>query len=1799
MADGSLPIVVTPEAFGRGAFDLAVVEGLTVRGMLVEAIKSGLPIGSLDRTEIYVDGVRLPRDMALDHVLKRGQIVNVVVEPLGGGGGRKDIGQILLTVAIIVVSAWIGGPTGPLKAWPLIARVAAATAVQVLGSMAMNALYAPDTKAQAKANDRYALQSASNQYRQWGSMPLALGEVVAAPDLAAKTFTQSSGEDVWLYGILGIHYGPCEVSELKIGDTLASTMGPGDFRMVQHLTPGPRAFQLYPNDVDQLDLQEELQATQYSQTPLVRAASSDGSRFDIDFFLPGGLYFQKDDGRILTARVSVAVRYRPIDASGAATGPWQSGPTLSRASTTKDPMRITHSVSLPHGRYEFELTRNRPDDNNDKRRDDIYVTAIKSVAFRKPITDETLSIIEFAVRATAINQGGLAPITCRIKPLCQTWTGTTWGAPVATSNPAALARWLLTGPAPAKPIPTSQADVRLRAWSALCEQYNWSSHVYLTETKTQAEALQILERAGRASLFWDGSQVASSPWVEKPAPRQLFTGANLRDHRWEIVYPEPVHALRVEFQNFDKAGEPDELFVYADGYGETADPAKGIQAATLIEALRLDGQATPNRAFRDGRWALGQRLHQRRVETWTADIENLISQYGDRVRLAWRRVDGAEARVRCRRWTGGLVSGLRLTSPVEMVEGVDYAVDLRTVNGLFAAVPVQTRPGVSREIIFATPRGPDVCPSADDLVAFGVATRVSEDVEIIGIEPGENLSAVLTGIRYVAPLLMAGETGPIPPLQSRLTGERAANPPRPTLLGVQQDANGVRLSFDLPTWRGSPISGFTVRWRSKAESGETSTWSALPALDGAARELRTPPLREAPVDVAGVEATRVEIEVTATTVDGRASLPLIATVVMPTPSQPLSSVWNVTAKAAAADGTSQPILIVTGEVNDPNVAAVLIQWGLTAEGPWNDAYQGAPLTKALEISGLTAGVEHFVAITHLSAQGVPSQFLVIGPRVPGALRAEDVVAVNGVPADTLTENLADAVQLGAETKTRVDSLTEVVESATGEFSQALILVGEQVEAANDAASAASGSATSAANSEGGALAYRNQASEARDDAVSARDETRTSASTAQAAKAAMLPPRLDTDGSNFTTNANGAATVGGLPASRTETVAGFGLVGIAADGATIYQRAPMAFRTGRVYRVRARVELVAPSSQNARIYLRGTDSDYVTTSSPTSAFVSLTPGVVTEVSLIYGNPRPSAGDALMGAGSVWVRAGVQSQGPVPGGSFRVYEIYHEDITESSAAAGYAASALSQSSSASASAAEASISASIAASVGNAGQNLVPNSTGLAGVQLWEQATAQVISADPTAIDGARFIWFPPAAGSYNARRQSEPIPYGPGSQTSLSAEVFAGRLQSGAIRVYIQYLDAAGGHLGFLVAEAYGDTNGWIKIKKDGKDNPPSPAGTHHIRVNMDTYLAQWTLPNPVAAWRKIKVENGPVATPWNDYANDRMVSAQLAITAKTTAGSTGQVLVDVTGGAGGDPFNIELKAGPGASSAGLTATKISLKNIINGNIVDALDIQGGNAVLRGNLTAGGGIYLGSGTVWAVALRPQTFTRGDGETISFGGANIGIPTYEFMRDNLLPLAAGESYDLQIKNLTAAGGTVWAKISIPGTPSAQTLAGPGTAPGSGPTRQNVKTPKPDSVNGNYTITLSGTYAFTIFKNTNFQDYEGSVTVGVFVRKSGVWSRVGALTASWYTTADNPSSVNRVEIVPWMVTDTVQMGDSIEAFGATIESSSGPFAGRSVGLHSLGPIDWSSQGSASGTKSALASGAKTSIKITPQG
>ena len=513
-------------------------------------------------------------------------------------------------------------------------------------------------------------------------------------------------------------------------------------------------------------------------------------------------------------------------------------------------------------------------------------------------------------------------------------------------------------------------------------------------------------------------------------------------------------------------------------------------------------------------------------------------------------------------------------------------------------------------------------------------------------------------------------------------------------------------------------------------------------------------------------------------------------------------------------------------------------------------------------------------------------------------------------------------------------------------------------AAGQSASAASGSATNAATSAGQALTYRNQASSSAADAQAASVSAGVAASTAQISKVQTFPSRLDTDGSNFTVGANTpVGSIIPLPASRYENVPGFGLVGTASDGAIIYHAAPMAFRADRIYRVRVRVELVASAAQNARIYIRGMDGDYNTvTTNPASAWVSLTPGVVTEISRTYGSPTPPGGSSISD-NTVWTRAGTQSQGAVPGGGYlRVYEIHHEDVTESTSAANSAAAAITQAANASASAASAQISADLAASVGAVRPNLLTNGgleddlVGMTG------SGTLAISNDPVwgrniknvaTSSGTHTIIWPAIGVRGNARY-------------TISGDTGFFHTGSGGY----SYLD-----LIFYRADGTQALDGPQKNINGPHDfsNAKERLQAHAVTVvapadavtaRARAIFTNMNAPTFMGA-RRVKVEEGDLpATAFTSEASANQIAAQLNITADVAADAAdrvGSARFSVTGGAGGDPFDISLLAGPDGSAASLTATKIRLRNVVNGQVVDALTVEGGKAKFSGELAVQSG----------------------------------------------------------------------------------------------------------------------------------------------------------------------------------------------------------------------------------------------------
>ena len=341
---------------------------------------------------------------------------------------------------------------------------------------------------------------------------------------------------------------------------------------------------------------------------------------------------------------------------------------------------------------------------------------------------------------------------------------------------------------------------------------------------------------------------------------------------------------------------------------------------------------------------------------------------------------------------------------------------------------------------------------------------------------------------------------------------------------------------------------------------------------------------------------------------------------------------------------------------------------------------------------------------------------------------------------------------------------------------------------------------------------------------------------------------------------------------------------------------------------------------------------------------------------------------------------------------------------------------------------------------------------------------------------------------------------------------------------------------------------------------------------------------------------------PWSPSASE----ARLSVQETASADLYGRTYARWALGAAvpGATAFIEARAetSPGAaptSSVAIGARQFTVYNTAGSTWLKALDVQGGNVVLTGGLQAGAFIRLGNGTGWPVALKGVDFNATDGAAVSFGTDLGQLPSLTFAMNNLLPLAAGETYDVKVTGLTATGFTLSAKIAVPGTPTAydRTASATTSAFGSGGIYIS-KTADPNSSDGTYRMQATGTNQHDIVGQSGgalAEDTYDYVTgeIQVWAKKSGTWNYITSVYVG--SSVDRRSYSTSYQSVPgnWSMDETVQLGDSVQEVGLRPAAPSAQ-AVVSTFTHLI----WTAPGSGSGTRTALATGASTRIRVQPQ-
>jgi hypothetical protein len=263
---------------------------------------------------------------------KAGRRVTVGVVPEGGQGGGKTIARVLMVIAVIVASVYLGPQTAVALGYTATGSAAAiSTAVIGLaGTLAVNSLIPPPRPELSGAGDGSSrisptITGGRNDVRRYAPIPVIFVIHRVVPPYGALPYTEIVGDDQYLRCLFVIGYGPLNIEDLRIGETSIDEFDGVEYQ-IRNGIAGEDPTSIYPGTVH-----EEALSIRVSQTSgwILRTTQDETEEISIDFVFPRGLAVVESDGTRSTRIVTLEVEFAPAG-SGAWTAINSTSPTNER-----------------------------------------------------------------------------------------------------------------------------------------------------------------------------------------------------------------------------------------------------------------------------------------------------------------------------------------------------------------------------------------------------------------------------------------------------------------------------------------------------------------------------------------------------------------------------------------------------------------------------------------------------------------------------------------------------------------------------------------------------------------------------------------------------------------------------------------------------------------------------------------------------------------------------------------------------------------------------------------------------------------------------------------------------------------------------------------------------------------------------------------------------------------------------------------------------------------------------------------------------------------------------------------------------------------------------------------------------------------------------------------------------------------------------------------------------------------------------------------------------------------------------
>jgi predicted phage tail protein len=691
--------------------------------------------------------------------------------PQDAGAVMKFSGWALMVAGafVSIIFGWtgIGGGIG-------IALIGTGLSMAFGGTVLMNT-NVPTFKDREKPENDPSIRGGKNQLRQHGRIPVLFGRHRIYPDLAANQHTEIIENQQYLTQLFCGGYKDyiIDLDSVKLGETLITELS--QTKNIQQILAGldpvirleilqnGEASNIYPRcvheDVVNAPLQNRIDGGDGNKISgeIIRTTPDNTDAINVDIFFHNGLGRYDDEGELQPASVTIRVRFKPANAPDSS---YQnlgffngSTNTISGSELKTRRFQITRS-GLERGQYTVKIERLTADSTESKTIDHVHIGSIRSYKSNRPIRAERqkdLTIIAMRVMATAKLNGVIDSLNyVAVSKLPVHSSGGSgplyWLNSTETCNPASMLLYSLRGRAAQQPVDFDNIDWHsLEEFYVWCEERNYACNAYLSESVTIAELIRMIGNTSRADILRIDSKISVVQDIERTSPVQLFTPKNTISYSITMFKADTPDAISLRYIDEEAGFTQNELMVYNTPDGNRVNEPDSIQKADLW------GITNSIQARRIGMYNYACLKNRPFVHTIDVDIEYLMCNKGDWIQYAGdiALTGSVQGRVIKTFWNEQInrYTGIQLDEPIEMKTGLQYAVRIRLSNGtvLLKDIALVNEPN---EVYFTEPLDADNAPKEGDIYAFGVRGQEVLDLIINDIQPGQNLSAMLTCVEY-------------------------------------------------------------------------------------------------------------------------------------------------------------------------------------------------------------------------------------------------------------------------------------------------------------------------------------------------------------------------------------------------------------------------------------------------------------------------------------------------------------------------------------------------------------------------------------------------------------------------------------------------------------------------------------------------------------------------------------------------------------------------------------------------------------------------------------------------------------------------------------------------------------------------------------------------------------------------------------------------------------------------------------------------------------------------------------------